>query len=406
MSGGIDERTARAVWSVIAEPTDAVARLAWTVHGAATSLDWVDSASDEALCEAIGHALRHGPRSEVSITAAHDGATAMRSGDIGAIARAAAQRWRARLNADAWTVIDDSAMQGIRAVIPGDSEWPGGFDDLGVNAPVCMWARGQVRKSGLGPERSVAIVGSRAATSYGVSAASEMAANLARRGATVVSGGAFGIDAAAHRGALAEGHTVAFLACGLDELYPRSHADLLTRIINHGALYSEAPIDTRPTRWRFLARNRLIAAASGVTVVVEAAWRSGALSTASHADGLSRPVAAVPGPVTSAASSGCHRLIRERGAVLVTGADDVAELIGECGSTAADKPQILSDVELLGSSDRLVYDGIPPRSAIAITALAREVAQSPEQVARSLARIELLGLAKVAGAQVRRVKAA
>jgi len=170
------------------------------------------------------------------------------------------------------------------------------------------------------------------ATGYGEHVATEMAAALAERGWTVISGGAYGIDSAAHCGALgAEGITVAVLASGLGYGYPKGHLELFSAIAGQGILVSEWPPDRAPTRAGFLVRNRVIAALSCGTVVVEAALRSGALSTARHARDLCRPLMAVPGPVTSGQSEGCHEIIREWGAVLVTGARDVIENVSPAG---------------------------------------------------------------------------
>jgi DNA processing protein len=170
------------------------------------------------------------------------------------------------------------------------------------------------------------MVGSRAASAYGVHVGTEMAATMAERSWTVISGGAFGIDACAHQGALAaEGLTIAVLASGLRYGYPRGHHDLFAAIAAQGVLVSECPPDQAPTRPGFLIRNRVIAALSRGTVVVEAALRSGALNSAKHARELRRPLMAVPGPVTSEQSAGCHELIREYGALCVTGAADVIE---------------------------------------------------------------------------------
>ena len=212
---------------------------------------------------------------------------------------------------------------GIRLVCPGDPEWPSQLDVLGDGRPWGLWVRGQVdlRFACL---RSVSIVGTRAATAYGIHVTTELAAALAERGWTVVSGGAFGIDSQAHRGALAaEGVTVAVLPSGLDVPYPRSHHELFEAIAAQGALVSEQPPGRTPTRPGFLVRNRLIAALSRGTVLVEAALRSGALNTARHARDQNRPLMAVPGPVTSLASAGCHLAIRDWGAVCVTGVHDV-----------------------------------------------------------------------------------
>jgi DNA processing protein len=231
---------------------------------------------------------------------------------------------------DAWE------NDGIRLACPGEPEWPTQLDDLGDRQPAALWIRGQadLRFACL---RSVAVVGSRAATAYGSLVASELGADLADRAMTVISGGAYGIDAAAHRGALAAGGpTIAVMACGLAFCYPRGHAELFTAIGETGVLVSESPPDRAPTRPGFLIRNRLIAALSRGTVVVEAALRSGALNTAKHARDLNRPVMAVPGPVTSAQSAGCHDLIMNMGAYCVTGSADVLELIGPPGRADGD----------------------------------------------------------------------
>jgi len=231
-----------------------------------------------------------------------------------------------------------AARGGIRWVIPGDPEWPTGLDDLegceplqGMGrAPLGLWVRGPLRLDELASP--VAVVGSRSATTYGTTVTAELAAGLARARCTVVSGAAFGIDQAAHRGALAgDGPTVAVLACGVDRAYPRAHQALLDHLGQHGAVVSELAPGRAPMRPRFLARNRVIAAISRGTVVVEAAVRSGALNTASWSLRLNRPLMGVPGPVTSATSEGVHELIRSGAATLVTRADDVLELIGAMG---------------------------------------------------------------------------
>ena len=176
---------------------------------------------------------------------------------------------------------------------------------------------------------TIALVGARAATGYGEHVAMESSAGLVDRGFAIVSGGAYGIDGMAHRAALAsDGTTIAFLAGGVDRFYPLGHESLLSRIAQTGAVVSELPCGAAPTKWRFLQRNRLIAAASEATVVLEAGIRSGSLNTAGHAAALGRPLGAVPGPVTSPASAGCHRLLREFDAVCVVDADQMAELAG------------------------------------------------------------------------------
>jgi DNA processing protein len=247
--------------------------------------------------------------------------------DLAAVQRAIA-RWQKRLGGvPAEIDLAGFHRDGIRLVCPGDPEWPTQLDALGVARPYALWLRGQadLRYCCL---RSVAIVGSRAATAYGTHVGTEMAAALAARGWTVISGGAYGIDGAAHRGALAaDGVTIAVLACGVDYVYPRGHANLFAGLTAQGVLVSEWPPGRPPTRHRFLIRNRVIGALSRGTVVVEAGLRSGALNTARHARDLGRPVMAVPGPVTSEVSAGCHKIIREWAAVCVTGAHDVIELL-------------------------------------------------------------------------------
>jgi len=252
-----------------------------------------------------------------------------------AVARAL-PRWRDRLG-DIPSVARLAAWQqsGLRLVLPGDAEWPTQLDDLGDARPIVLWLRGiaDLRFACL---NSVSIVGSRAASAYGNHVALEMAATLAERGTAIVSGGAFGIDSSAHRGALAaDGTTVAVLAGGLEFAYPRGNADLFQAIAGQGVLVSECPPDRGPTRPGFLVRNRIIAALTRGTVVVEAALRSGALNSARHARDLCRPVMAVPGPVTSEHSAGCHELIRDYGAMCVTCAADVAAQLDLRGENLA-----------------------------------------------------------------------
>jgi DNA processing protein len=239
--------------------------------------------------------------------------------------RPALARWRAQLPAiPADGGLAAAERDDIRLVCPGDPGWPPGLDDLGVTRPCALWVRG-IADLRACCQKSVAIVGARAATAYGTHIAAQIAADLAGQGWAIISGAAYGIDAAAHGGALTvSGTTIAVLACGPDIAYPREHRGLLADIAAHGALVSEYPPGRRPDRLRFLARNRLIAAlAIGGTIVVEATARSGTLATARHATDLHRPLMAVPGPVTSAMSAGCHALIREQRAVLVTSGADV-----------------------------------------------------------------------------------
>ena len=246
--------------------------------------------------------------------------------------------WRSRLatfnvDGDVDRDLAHVSRLGGRFLVPGDPQWPAGVDDLGSRRPVGLWVCGPLDPAAVSG-RSVAVVGARASTGYGDHVAGEISADLAEQGWCIVSGAAYGIDGAAHRAALAVGGaTVAVLACGVDTAYPRGHEDLLRRIRREGLVASELPPGSTPSRARFLERNRLIAALATGTVVVEAALRSGTGRTATEAEGLMRPVMAVPGPVTSAMSAGCHELIRGAKASLVTDAADVLDLVGPLGVT-------------------------------------------------------------------------
>lgn len=221
----------------------------------------------------------------------------------------------------------DLSRHSIRVIIPGDDEWPTRLNDLAV-PPLCLYAQGAANVAAV-TSSSVSVIGSRAATLYGTGVAGTVSGELVRRGVTVVSGAAFGIDAAAHRGALDfDGPTVAVIARGLDRAYPQAHAGLIHDITNRGGVVvSELPPGLAPYRMRFLARNRIIAALSQATVVVEAGIRSGSLNAAKSARALGRPVGAFPGDVNSVQSDGCHKLIRSGDAHLVSYTSDVLDLI-------------------------------------------------------------------------------
>jgi DNA processing protein len=224
--------------------------------------------------------------------------------------------------------------------------------------------------------------------------AADLAAGLAEHDVTVVSGGAYGIDGAAHRAALTcEGITVAVLAGGLDVPYPAGHSALLHRIGQHGLLFTEYPPGVSPARYRFLTRNRLVAAVAGAAVVVEAGLRSGAANTAAWARALGRVVAAVPGPVTSSASAGCHALLRN-GAELVTRAEDIVELVGRMGELAPEEPRPSTLFDGLSDAERLVYEALPGRGAATIDEIAVASGLVPEKVLGPLAMLEVAGLAE------------
>jgi DNA processing protein len=300
---------------------------------------------------------------------------AVKAGDAaGAAAQRAMERWRVRLGSiPSAEEVAGFCRSGIRLIHPGDPEWPGQLADLGDAQPYALWLRGtaDLRFNCL---RSVAIVGSRAATAYGSYVASEVAASVAARGWTVISGGAYGIDAAAHRGALgADGVTVAVLACGVDMPYPAGHKDLLDAIAAQGLIVSEWPPGWNATRLRFLVRNRVIAALATGTLVVEAGQRSGALNSARHARDLNRRLMAVPGPVTSDLSAGCHHIIREWQGVLVTSAAEVIEYLSPLGAPQED-PEPAGARESRGAQEDRARTG--PRAAAVLDrdALAPETA--------------------------------
>jgi DNA processing protein len=303
---------------------------------------------------------------------------------------------------------------GIRFLVPGDAEWPGRLGDLDHcgqvqdrgGSPLGLWVRGPFRLDRL--TSAVAVVGSRSATTYGADVAGEIGAHLGEAGVAVVSGAAFGIDQAAHRGALAGGGpTVAVLACGVDRTYPAAHKALLDHLAGHGAVVSELAPGCAPSRLRFLSRNRMIAALSLGTVVVEAAVRSGALNTAHWTDRLSRPLMGVPGPVTSAQSQGVHQLLRTGGATLVTRGADVAELVGVAGEHL-----VVDDRGPERARDRLrgreaqVLDAVPVTRAAAADSISRTAGIGLVEVQRLLARLHGLGLVQRTGSGWRLAPAA
>lgn len=303
----------------------------------------------------------------------------------------ARERWLPRLRSDAVReALEIARRVGLSLLTPEDAAWPSELSDLGHHGPLVLWVRGEIATL-VRTARSVALVGARAATSYGEHVAMELSAELVGRGASIVSGAAYGIDGAAHRAALAAGGTtIALLAGGLDRPYPAGHGQLIERIASSGAVLSEVPCGSPPTKWRFLQRNRLIAALSDATVVVEAGWRSGSLNTAGHAAALSRPLGAVPGPVTSAASAGCHRLLREFDARCVTNADDVLELLGAAPQTLFEMPDDTKTAPRTDDTTR-VRDAMSFRSWRDTTEIARRSGLAAADVAGVLGLLSLAG---------------
>lgn len=325
----------------------------------------------------------------------------------GAVAAELARRTEGRRDQDcASEDLDLLARRGGRLLTPEDAEWPtlafGSFGGIALRdkpegrAPLVLWALGPARPEQI-TERSAAIVGTRASTAYGEHVAAELAAGLVERDAVVVSGGAYGIDGAAHRAALAaDGITVAVLAGGIDVPYPAGHSALLHRVAREGLLLTEYPPGVRPARFRFLTRNRLVAALTGATVVVEAGVRSGAASTAAWARALGRVVCAVPGPVTSAASVGCHVLLRS-GAELVTRAEEVVEVIGRAGEFADEQPRPADRLDGLSVTELQVYEALPGRGARTPDQIAVTAGLPAGAVLGPLAMLEIAGLVERQG---------
>jgi DNA processing protein len=315
-------------------------------------------------------------------------------------------RWRVRLpGLPDEEGIAAACRDDIRLICPGDVDWPEALDQLGQARPYALWLRGNGDLR-FACSRSVSMVGSRAATGYGTHVAGEIAADLGERGWAVVSGGAYGIDAAAHRGALAaEAVTIAVLACGVDYPYPAGHANLFAAIAVQGLLMSEWPPGRHPGRMRFLVRNRVIAGLGCGTVIVEAGERSGALNTARHAADLGKPLMAVPGPVTSAQSAGCHRIIRDWGASCVTRAADIIEMLSPISVPDALAPGGAPEPAYLPGADpgsgpsrddldadsARVLDALPARGGAGTSTIAVEAGVDLDTVLRCLGRLAGFG---------------
>jgi DNA processing protein len=299
----------------------------------------------------------------------------------------------------------DAARAGARLIIPEDEEWPAwqllclsAASDRGqrwAGSALGLWARGTASTAGLF-DRAVSVVGARSATSYGEHVATEVGYGLASAGMTVVSGAAFGIDGAAHRGALnADGLTVAVLGCGVDIAYPAGHATLLDRIADGGLVLSEYPPGTPPAKYRFLVRNRLIAALSSGTVVVEAGVRSGARNTATTAAALGKVVLAVPGPITSVMSVGCHDLLRTGGALLAGSVAEILEAVGPVGEHLAERPDAPHRrTDGLGDDALRVHEALRRRTGRSTAQVAVESGVALDRVRALLPELELTGLAE------------
>lgn len=362
---------ARGVWTRLVEPGDGIAGWMISALGPITALAMV-------IERRSAEAIRERCMSQDSSDAAPA---------VSALDEALA-RWQQRLHSrNSLTDFATAQRKGIRLLVPEGEHWPQTLNDLGIHTPLALWARGDHAALVGTP---LAVVGSRAATGYGEHVTAELVAATTRRGVTIVSGGAYGIDGVAHRTALAvEGRTVVVMAGGVDRLYPAGHEALFDRVAATGLLCAEQAPGTAPTKWRFLQRNRIIAALSSATLVCEAGHRSGSLNTAGHAAQLGRPLGAVPGPVTSAASAGCHRLLREYDAACIRHVDDVLELLGHDSRESGGQT-------LPGEShsQRRVLDALSFRRAQTAQLLSQASGVSLREVREALAEYELLGMAK------------
>jgi DNA processing protein len=371
----LEEVFSRSAWSVICEPGDGFAGFAVSKIGAAAALE----------AEVQGLPSKH---LKSKLLAA--GVSEIELDAFGVFEKAhaeARERWKSRISLELIRVaLFKIAKVGGFVMTPIDPNWPKQLSDLGLHSPFALWVRGS--SSALGKlERSVSIVGSRGATAYGEFATDTMVSALVPRGFSVVSGGAYGIDGIAHRSTLAlRGNTVAVMAGGLDKFYPSGNSDLLRRVSQTGAVISEVPPGTSPSKWRFLQRNRLISALGQSTLVIEANWRSGALNTVSHCERLERPIYAVPGPITSPKSAGTNKLIAEDRAQLVVDGDDLLERLGETNREAIQK-----ELDGLGAIEKRVFDALG-YDVLEIAEICSSAGLTRDEARFGLSNLELEGL--------------
>jgi len=325
-------------------------------------------------------------------------------------------RWNRRMERTLNAEAHMAATCGAWLVTPADPLWPPQLNDLGPTRPYGLWCRGDSRHLlDLASAPSVALVGSRDPSIYGTEATTHLAAELARRGYTVISGGAMGIDIAAHRAALTQQGsdlpTIAFMAGGLDRLYPAQNSDALNMIVDRGLIMSEVSVGNTPTRWRFLERNRLIAALARHTIVVEARWRSGALNTARHAMEIGRTLWAVPGQINSPNSVGTNRLLRDGLAQTLTEAADILEYDAAAGfelgtehESEWDQAASSSALDELTERQGRVWDDLSPRSYRGVDEIAAALGLSARDVMADLFHLGRCGLAESSGTSWRKVR--
>lgn len=391
------ETLSRIIWSHLAEPGDGVAGTLIQTLGAQSALDLVaacrsHTTTTSELTKILGSYIP--PELLETITETFTLQQLLEG----------FSRWAPRLSREPIRAyLRKASQKRIQVVTPHSSSWPAALHDLGYHAPTVLWVRGN---PSLLSAPGLAVVGSRAVSSYGIEITHDLTVTAAQAGAAIFSGAALGVDGAAHRAALAlQSPTIAVLAGGVDRNYPAAHEEMLQEIEQMGVICAESPPDTVPIKWRFLQRNRIIAALANATLVTAAAYRSGAINTAGHAASLGRPLGAVPGQITSPTAQGCHRIIKELGATPIFSATDLRTLLGideqlftypaKSPHTAAANhrnnaaPAALSSPELLR-----LWDVLHPRSYRTVQELAIAAGMDTAQVARSLAELELLELAK------------
>ena len=380
----IDDRelTALVVWSVLAEPGDGIAGRLVADLGAAVSLELVYRVRP---FPSAAELRRDAAAVRDAVAAAYRG----RGREPLAGVHAGFLRWQPRMDPVLIaSVFSMAAASAAELLTPADPQWSRGLAGLGPHAPLVLWALGNVELL-RAFETSVAMVGTRAATGYGNHVATEFAAGLAERGWTVVSGGAYGIDAASHRAALAaKGLTVAVMAGGLHSFYPVGNSELIARVAREGLVLAEVPFGTPPTPFRFLARNRMIAAMTSAVVVVEAGSRSGSINTANHAVDLERPIGVVPGPITSPSSAGCHEILKTKPSELVASVDDIVRL----AKGSFSDPEPLADPE--DPRYMRVVAALHSRSARSVATVAQKAGIGEGEVAGLLGVLLLDGIVR------------
>ena len=372
----IESVFARATFSLITEPGD---RFAGALIKSLSPEVLLDLLLERASTSAVLSRLKEADGSEELLS---------RVTDFDSAYSDALQRWNPRLKlGDVIAALDLAHKHGASILSPLSQEWPTALGDLQYASPHCLW----IKTSNIELfefSDSLSVVGSRNATGYGEWVTSEIVTDCSSRNLPIISGGAYGIDAIAHRAAIANGLvTVAFMAGGIDRLYPSGNASLFEKILDRGAVVAEQAPGASPTKWRFLQRNRLIAAMSSATIVIEAGQRSGALNTVTHAIELGRPVGAVPGPITSQSSAGCNRLISEGLVSSICAPNEAADLaLGKAGWF---QPELAG----LGAYETRALDAMNSRS-LSPAEIASRAGLTSRETEIALGQLALLGFVK------------